>query len=246
MSAMAQKTSLTIVYSTVIQAQIKENIKAPRHWPLCGEFTGTGHHDTWRNMVYFKCENESKTNLHKLTLQAFSCMMNPVKYVHPAAFRGLLVLERVKLRHTQLHQLPPGQHIGHSLTSLEISFSVHFTGNDAHNFTYLRKIKYFEMHHNGLIRTPLGLDVIAGTIIVLNFAYNTIISLTSMESVEFIKLQKLRLKCNNITHLHPEFLIAPRLRLINLEGNHLVSLAEVTQHSWGGSLPEHKYRETCL
>ena len=27
---------------TFIQAQIKENIKAPRHWPLCGEFTGTG------------------------------------------------------------------------------------------------------------------------------------------------------------------------------------------------------------
>ena len=23
-----------------IQAQIKDNIKAPRHWPLCGEFTG--------------------------------------------------------------------------------------------------------------------------------------------------------------------------------------------------------------
>ena len=25
------------------QAQIKENIKAPRHWPLCGKFTG----DRW-------------------------------------------------------------------------------------------------------------------------------------------------------------------------------------------------------
>ena len=25
-----------------IQAQIKENIKVPRHWPLCGEFTRTG------------------------------------------------------------------------------------------------------------------------------------------------------------------------------------------------------------
>ena len=23
-----------------IQAQLKENIKSPRHWPLCGEFTG--------------------------------------------------------------------------------------------------------------------------------------------------------------------------------------------------------------
>ena len=45
MSAMAsQITSLTIVYSTVyIQAHIKENIKAPRHWPLCVEFTG----DRW-------------------------------------------------------------------------------------------------------------------------------------------------------------------------------------------------------
>ena len=25
-----------------IRVQIKENIKAPRHWPLCGEFTGPG------------------------------------------------------------------------------------------------------------------------------------------------------------------------------------------------------------
>ena len=44
MGAMAsQITSLTIVYSTFIQAQIKENIKAPRHSPLGGEFTG----DRW-------------------------------------------------------------------------------------------------------------------------------------------------------------------------------------------------------
>ena len=44
MSAMAsQTTSLAIVCSTFIQAQIKKNIKALRHWPLCGEFTG----DRW-------------------------------------------------------------------------------------------------------------------------------------------------------------------------------------------------------
>ena len=41
MSTMAsQSTNLTIVYSTI---QIKEHIKAPRHWPLWGEFTG----DRW-------------------------------------------------------------------------------------------------------------------------------------------------------------------------------------------------------
>ena len=45
MSAMAsQFTILTIVYSTALQVQIKENIKAPRHWlcegnsPVTGEF----------------------------------------------------------------------------------------------------------------------------------------------------------------------------------------------------------------
>ena len=43
MTTMAsQITSLAVVYSSFIQAQIKENIKAPRHWPLCGEFAGTG------------------------------------------------------------------------------------------------------------------------------------------------------------------------------------------------------------
>ena len=44
MGAMAsQITSLTIVYAPFIQAQIKENIKAPRHLPLWVEFTG----DRW-------------------------------------------------------------------------------------------------------------------------------------------------------------------------------------------------------
>ena len=44
MSAIAsQITSLTIVCWNFIQAQIKENIKAPRLWQLCGEFTG----DRW-------------------------------------------------------------------------------------------------------------------------------------------------------------------------------------------------------
>ena len=36
----SQITSLTIVTQPLIQAQIKENTKAPRHWPLWGEFTG--------------------------------------------------------------------------------------------------------------------------------------------------------------------------------------------------------------
>ena len=39
----SQITSLTVVYSIVYSGVHKKNIKAPRHWPLCGKFTG----DRW-------------------------------------------------------------------------------------------------------------------------------------------------------------------------------------------------------
>ena len=49
-----------------IQTQIKENIKAPRHWPLCGEFTGTGEFPAQRasyaeNVSIWWRHHETKT-----------------------------------------------------------------------------------------------------------------------------------------------------------------------------------------
>ena len=41
MSAMHLKSPASWLFTQpFIQAQIKENIKALRYWPLCGEFTG--------------------------------------------------------------------------------------------------------------------------------------------------------------------------------------------------------------
>ena len=41
MGAMAIKSQASSLFNLqFIQAQIKENIKPPRHRPLCGEFTG--------------------------------------------------------------------------------------------------------------------------------------------------------------------------------------------------------------
>ena len=41
MRAMAyQITGVSIVYSTLGSGLNEKNIKAPRHWPMCGEFTG--------------------------------------------------------------------------------------------------------------------------------------------------------------------------------------------------------------
>ena len=43
MTTMAsQITSLTVVCSIIYSGADQRNIKAPRHWSLCGEFTGTG------------------------------------------------------------------------------------------------------------------------------------------------------------------------------------------------------------
>ena len=41
MSAVVSQTHASRLFTQrFIRAQIKENIKAPRHWPLCEEFTG--------------------------------------------------------------------------------------------------------------------------------------------------------------------------------------------------------------
>ena len=51
--------ALPLFTQPFIQAQIKENIKTPRHWPLCGEFTGdravprTDHEVSHIRLQYF-------------------------------------------------------------------------------------------------------------------------------------------------------------------------------------------------
>ena len=58
-----------------IQTQMKENIKAPRHWPLCGEFTG----DRWilRTKVQLrgKCFHLMTPSWHRSSL--ITCLVRP-------------------------------------------------------------------------------------------------------------------------------------------------------------------------
>ena len=167
--------------------------------------------------------------------------MNPVRYIHPDAFRGLLVLEYLRLRSTQLHQLPPLQHIGHSLTYLGLTHSMKFAENHAQDISFLRKIKELDLVFNGLKSTPLGLTHIANSVRILVFRSNAIKSIASLEHIKFVTLRILHLSQNKITHLRPDYLIAPRLLILNLEDNNLVSLEEITQYSWGSSLPKYDY-----
>ena len=54
----SQITSLSVVYSTVYpdaDQRKHQSIKAPRHWPLCGEFTGTGEFPAQRASNAAKC-----------------------------------------------------------------------------------------------------------------------------------------------------------------------------------------------
>ena len=65
-----------------IQAYIKENIKAPRHWPLCGEFTGTGEFPAQR---VSNAENVSIWWRHHANSQwrrkCFNLMTSPCTHV---------------------------------------------------------------------------------------------------------------------------------------------------------------------
>ena len=65
----SQITSLAIVYSTVYSgAQMKENSKAPRHWPLWGEFTD----DRW--IPRTKCQLRQKC-FHLMASSCSYCML---------------------------------------------------------------------------------------------------------------------------------------------------------------------------
>ena len=80
-----------------IQTQIKENIKAPRHWPLCWEFTGTGELPAQRASY---AENVSIWWRHHGTYwnKCFCRLVRPMWQIH----RNFLTLSEVFFYHQNL------------------------------------------------------------------------------------------------------------------------------------------------
>ena len=122
MSVMAPHiTSLTIVYSFV-QAQITENIKAPRHWPLWGEFIG----DRWSSRTKTRnVENISSWWRHHATnervLVALSCEI----CVSPCVVKHLEVRLVTRLdNHIIYRALPIYRGLFSSNNSREIAIAV--------------------------------------------------------------------------------------------------------------------------
>ena len=69
-----------------IQAPIKENIKAPRHWPLCGEFTGDQwiprSIGQWRGKCFHLMTSSwmhPKTVAYGLCFVGSCCILKPVR-----------------------------------------------------------------------------------------------------------------------------------------------------------------------
>ena len=63
-----------------IQVQIKENIKAPRHWPLCGEFTGDRQMDSNAENVSIWWRHPERGN-HGISPEIL--WSKPVEYEQP-------------------------------------------------------------------------------------------------------------------------------------------------------------------
>ena len=88
MGKMASKITSPIIclLNPFFQAQIKENIKAPRHWPLCGEFTGE------------EFSAQMASNAEWFHLMTSSCpygVMYNVKLIHSRTWTEVLVYRRL-------------------------------------------------------------------------------------------------------------------------------------------------------
>ena len=80
-----------------IQTQIKGNIKAPRHWPLCGEFTGTGEFPAQRasyakNVSIWWRHHESKSLFNtQIAFYTYYAYKSVTSYLHQLYLQSSVV-----------------------------------------------------------------------------------------------------------------------------------------------------------
>ena len=95
----SQITSLTIVTQLFIQTQIKENIKALHHWPLCGEFTG----DRWilrtNGPVMLKMSPFDDVIKWTLTLQVLSFTWNCPESFRPGEWTATATAKSIVIHY---------------------------------------------------------------------------------------------------------------------------------------------------
>ena len=85
-----------------IQAQIKENIKAPRHWSLCGEFTGDRWIPRTNGQQRGKCFHlmTSSWEVESSVTRGFLCnwRVHPLTPIKPYAARGQVFMTATDAR----------------------------------------------------------------------------------------------------------------------------------------------------
>ena len=180
------------------------------------------------------------------SFQKFQCFENPLRCIHSSAFKGVLALKFLLIKSHQLQQLPPLQDIAHSLIAWYVESTKLGQTKNEHYFNGCFTLERLQIPFSDLETILLGLHHVAETVERLEFNHNLIRSIALMEGIVFSKLLVLDLRHNNITHLNPEYLITPQLHLLELDHNHLVSLGDVTQYSWGDSLPERVFLNIFL
>ena len=91
MSTIASRISSLNITQSFIQAQIKENIKTPRHWPCAGNSPATGEFPT---QMATNAENVSIWWCHyeRLNLYLLECMLNSRDWLQTSANVSLQTL----------------------------------------------------------------------------------------------------------------------------------------------------------
>ena len=104
--------------------------------------------------------------------QGITIFKNPVAYVHPAAFQGLIRLQSLVIYSAQLHVAPSLRFIGHSLNTLDLSNSkVEFkSGYFKHGYI----MQTLTVVSSDLREMPISLRMIAESLETLSLSDNSI------------------------------------------------------------------------
>ena len=154
-------------------------------------------------------------------------MRQPRLEIHPETFEGLLSLKAHGITYCDLQNMPPLNHISHSLETFDLSWNNIFDQQVILNHEYSH-LSLLSLRGNRLTSVPYVKEV-ATNLQTLDLSDNSIKSLDNLYDVQFYKLSTLDLSSNLLRHISFSGLDMPKLDALYLQHNFLVSMEPVDE-----------------
>ena len=162
--------------------------------------------------------------------QSITIFDNPIEYVDPLAFDGILELKSLNFQRA-LRYVPDFSKTANSLRYLFIS---RLEGENKYiDLKPLIMLEVLRFQSSGLNEIPRSIRHVSSTIHYLDLVDNCITTLENMENIVFRNLTTIYLMQNHICHVNHISLQLPVLSSISLSENQLTHLGDMSTCQWG-------------